>query len=65
MPLVMLGDTLVCREKQQQRYTSTQGLVIAQPVAPAHDLAATHASIDAALRRNSARVAVNGLFDLE
>jgi hypothetical protein len=65
MPLVMLGDVLVCRAKPQQRYTQAQGQVVAQPEAPAHDLTATHAAIDAALRRNSARVAVNGLFDLE
>lgn len=62
-PLVRQGTGLVCAAQPDQRYELRAG--VPTPLAPPNDPAAALAAIDAALRRNSARVAVHGLFDVE
>lgn len=65
MPLVRQGGDeggLVCRAKPHNRYELVDGRpeLVASSSSPAETLDA----IDAALRQNSARLTVNGLFDL-
>ena len=64
MPLVRRDGKLICQarpDNQYRRVGERVTLILPSKAAPAETLAA----IDAALRRNSARVTVNGLFDLE
>lgn len=61
--LVRQGGDLVCSARPAQRYELQGDMAV--PVAQSAGAAATLAAIDAALRKNSARVGVNGLFDLE
>jgi hypothetical protein len=66
MPLVLQDGALACRARPGQRYTRTGGVVTPLASEPAgRDTAEALAAIDAALRQNSARVTVNGLFDLD
>jgi hypothetical protein len=64
MPLIAQGDALVCLVRPDQRYRREGQQLIALAPVPA-GAAATMAAIDAALRRNSARLTTNGLFDLD
>lgn len=62
-PLLRQGQDLVCSAKPAQRYELRNGAPV--PVASPAGAAAILAAIDAALRKNSARVGINGLFDLD
>jgi hypothetical protein len=64
MPLIAEGDTLACLARPDQRYRREGQRLIALAPAPAGSAAALEA-IDIALRRNSARLTTNGLFDLD
>jgi hypothetical protein len=66
IPLVRHDGDLVCQAKPQNRYHDAGDQVTLLPTSkPTATPAETLAAIDAALRRNSARVTVNGLFDVE
>lgn len=62
-PLARQGSELVCSARPTQRYELRDG--VPQPAARSAGASATLAAIDAALRSNSARVGLNGLFDLD
>jgi hypothetical protein len=63
MPLIRQGDALACLARPEQRYQRAgDQLVLLAPASSAADIGA---AIDTALRRNSARLTVNGLFDLD
>jgi hypothetical protein len=64
MPLIAQGQALACLARPEMRYRREGDRLIALPPAPA-GAKATLESIDAALRRNSARLTTNGLFDLD
>jgi hypothetical protein len=64
MPLIAEGDALACLARPDRRYRREGQQLIALAPAPAAG-AATLEAIDAALRRNSARLTANGLFDLD
>ena len=64
MPLIAEDDALACLARPDRRYRRENQRLIALAPAPA-GAAATLAAIDAALRRNSARLTTNGLFDLD
>jgi hypothetical protein len=64
MPLIAQGDALACLAQPDQRYRREGERLIALVPSPA-DTAAALAAIDQALRRNSARLTTNGLFDLD
>ncbi|HET9224878.1 MAG TPA: hypothetical protein VFO07_20360 [Roseiflexaceae bacterium] len=64
MPLIAEGDALACLARPDQRYRREGQRLIALAPAPATK-ATTLEAIDAALRRNSARLTTNGLFDLD
>ena len=67
MPLVRREGRLVCAARPDHVYErrGDEVLLIAAPGnAPGQTPAETLAEIDAALRRNSARVTINGLFDV-
>jgi hypothetical protein len=59
-PLIWRDGALSCRARPANRFQRVDGRLI-----PATDPAATLAAIDAALRRNSALVTMNGLFELD
>jgi hypothetical protein len=64
MPLIADDDALACLARPDRRYRREGRRLIALAPAPATGAAALEA-IDAALRRNSARLTTNGLFDLD
>jgi hypothetical protein len=64
MPLIAEGDELACLAQPDRRYRREGQRLIALAPAQAGG-AATLAAIDAALRRNSAHLTTNGLFDLD
>jgi hypothetical protein len=67
MPLVRQGENLVCMARPDHQYErrGDQVLLVAAPGNASSQVPAeTLAEIDAALRRNSARVTINGLFDV-
>jgi hypothetical protein len=64
MPLIAHGDALACLARPDRSYRREGGRLIALAPTPAAG-AATLAAIDTALRRNSARLTTNGLFDLD
>jgi hypothetical protein len=64
MPLIAEGDALACLVRPDRRYRREGQRLIALAPAPAGS-AATLQAIDAALRRNSARLTTNGLYDLD
>lgn len=64
MPLIAQGETLACLARPEMRYRREGDRLIALAPAPA-GAATTLETIDAALRRNSARLTTNGLFDLD
>jgi hypothetical protein len=64
MPLIAEGDALACLARPERRYRREGQRLIALAPAPT-SCAAALAAIDAALRRNSARLTTNGLFDLD
>ena len=63
MPLVADGDALACLAHPERQYRREGDRLIPVPSAP--DASATLQAIDTALRRNSARLTTNGLFDLD
>jgi hypothetical protein len=63
MPLIAQGETLACLARPDRRYRREGQRLIALAPAPVAGAAPLQA-IDAALRRNSARLTTNGLFDL-
>jgi hypothetical protein len=65
MPLVPRGEALVCLARPEQRYRRMGDQVARILLSSTISAADTHAAIDHALRRNSARLTVNGLFDLD
>jgi hypothetical protein len=65
MPLIAQGDALACLARPDRRYRREGQKLIALVPAPAAGASATLQAIDAALRRNSARLTTNGLFDLD
>jgi hypothetical protein len=65
MPLIAQDDALVCLARPDQRYRREGDQLIPLAPVPAIGAAATLEAIDAALRRNSARLTTNGLFDLD
>jgi hypothetical protein len=65
MPLIPHDGALICRARPANRYSRSGGRIIPGPAVPGATSAETLAAIDTALRRNNARVAVNGLFDLD
>jgi hypothetical protein len=65
MPLLLIEGVLVCRARPTQHYRRVGGQIVPAPAAPGDAGADVLAAIDAALRRNSARVTVNGLFDVD
>jgi hypothetical protein len=66
LPLVWRDGNLVCQAKPEHRYRRVGDRVALAP-APQPTLTPAEAleAIDAALRRNDARVSVNGLFDVK
>jgi hypothetical protein len=64
MPLFAQGQALACLARPDMRYRREGDRLIALAPAPAGAIA-TLETIDAALRRNSARLTTNGLFDLD
>jgi hypothetical protein len=66
LPLVWREGNLTCQARPDQRYRRINDRVtlIPSPAAAATPVE-TLATIDAALRRNNARVTINGLFDVE
>ncbi len=66
LPLVWREEQLVCQAKPYHAY-ERQGdhLALLSPTPSATAAADTLEAIDQALRRNSARLTVNGLFDME
>ena len=66
VPLLRRGDLLVCRARPDQHYQRTGNqIILIAPAADTRTPAETLSAIDAALRRNSARLTINGLFDLD
>ncbi|HEX5688838.1 MAG TPA: hypothetical protein VFX76_02500 [Roseiflexaceae bacterium] len=63
MPLVAQGDQLACLAHPERRYERNGERLV--PITTAPDATATLQAIDTALRRNSARLTTNGLFDLD
>jgi hypothetical protein len=63
-PLARQGDTLACAAQPHNRYQRQGDQLVLLP-ATAAPTAEALATIDAALRRNNARVMINGLFDLD
>jgi hypothetical protein len=64
MPLIRQGAALACLARPDQRYQRKGDRPVL--IAPPHPTGAEAlAAIDAALRRNSARLTTNGLFDLD
>lgn len=66
MPLIQQDEGLVCQAKPYHHYQrrDRQPILIA-PSAPTPSQAEMLAAIDDALRRNSARLTINGLFDFD
>jgi hypothetical protein len=56
---------LVCPARPDNRYRRERGQVVLIPTKAAPTAAETLEAIDVALRRNSARLTVHGLFDLD
>ena len=63
-PLVRVDGALVCRAKPYQHYAMRDGAVAWLGKAETPGLVETVAAIDAALSRNSAKLTVNGLFNV-
>ena len=63
MPLVPQADALVCLAHPERRYRREGQRLV--PLALVPGAGETLEAIDAALRRNSARLTINGLFDLD
>jgi hypothetical protein len=63
MPLIQQDGLLACLARPDRRYQRLGEQLI--PSAGQTDTAAVAEAIDAALRRNAARLTVNGLFDLD
>jgi hypothetical protein len=64
MPLVRQGDTLACQAKPNHHYQRDGSgvILISTPEVTSAEMVA---AIDTALRRNSASLTINGLFDFE
>ena len=66
MPLIWQDQQLVCQVRTYQQYERRgDQLMLVAPDARKTSTAETLTAIDEALRRNSARLTVNGLFDLD
>jgi hypothetical protein len=62
-PLVRVGAAVVCPARPEQEYAQVNGVWAPQATPPSVDI--TLSAIDAALRANSAKVTLYGLFDLD